>query len=180
MENPLDITIEEFNKATCGLIPWTASGLSEAIALASMLDAVEDDDLPKELVEFATSPEWQQMMKEIEAPDALEAAKAMLLMSKYADDGNLAAFACHMRFTQTSLFLEENFDELIKIGLIEESPKEGGAVLSDGLLEALAVLPFSDTRVEQGEVVRRFSLAEVIAKARAENQGKARNLGDRR
>jgi len=162
-----ELTEQEYEKATQGRIPWTAEGLQEGLDFAAMLNEMDEEDLPEEIREAAKSGPLAEMSEDFPGMDVMDAARMIWLFGKYAEEGYLPIFAHYLRLNRVGAFLSEHFDELVKLDLIEKSPDdEDMGMLSDGLLDALAVLPFSETKVEDGETLHEFSLAEVVAKAR--------------
>jgi hypothetical protein len=167
MEEPPDITDDEYQTAAQGQIPWTAEQLQEGLDLTAMLSEMDEDELPEEIREAARSGPLAGAEGDFLGMDSMEAAKMIWLFGKYADKGYLPVFAYYLRLNRAAAFLSEHFDELVKLGLIEKSPDdEDMGKLSDGIVEALAVLPFGAAKTEDDEVTYTFSFADVVARAR--------------
>jgi hypothetical protein len=151
-----------------GKIPWTLEGLLDALDFDENLrDKPKDDwDLtPKGLtIDLGAEGGIQRIeMNKFHPMNQI----AFYLVQKYHDTPENRAKelgAAHgFRYMQAKEFLINHMNRLLSDGLAQ---RDGKAVsISHGVLNALAVLPFSETGIENGNPFARYSYDELKTSA---------------
>jgi hypothetical protein len=97
-------------------------------------------------------------------PLMIDCQIGQFLLKKYGDDID-QYHACMFRFWAVGNFFAENMSKLEKEGLMKKTDV-GYNLISEVLIEALSVLPFSEKRITEGSEDYAFSYEEVVEKTK--------------